>query len=103
MGKAIAGSSINIVDDPLMPRRPGSRIFDGEGLGSKKLNLVSGGILQTWLLDCATARELELASNGRASRSGSGTSPSTTNCYVEAGDQSVEDMIGSVNDGLYLT
>lgn len=103
MGKQIMAAGINIVDDPHMVRRSGSKIFDGEGVANEKLELVRDGVLQTWLLDSATARELELQTNGRASRSGSGTNPSTTNCYMEAGEQSMEEMIASIKEGLYLT
>ncbi len=103
MGEQVAPDHITILDDPVMVRRQGSRVFDGEGIASSKLTLVENGKLQTWLLDCATARELELKSNGRAFRGGSGTSPSTTNCYMMAGSQSPEDMIASIDQGLYLT
>lgn len=103
MDKQITKNSINIIDDPHMVRKSGSKIFDGEGVSNQKLNLVEDGILQTWLLDSATARELNLSTNGRATRSGSSTSPSTTNCYMEAGEQSAEDMIASIKEGLYLT
>jgi len=103
MGKQITKASVNIVDDPHMVRKSGSKIFDGEGVANEKLNLVENGILQTWLLDSATARELGLETNGRANRGGSGTHPSTTNCYMEAGEQSPEDMISSIKEGLYLT
>lgn len=103
MGKQITKSSINIIDDPHMIRKSGSKIFDGEGVANEKLNLVENGVLQTWLLDSATARELNLQTNGRASRGASGTMPGTTNCYMEAGEQTFEEMIGSIKEGLYLT
>ncbi len=103
MGKQITKSSINIFDDPHMKRRSGSKVFDGEGVANEKLNLVEDGILQTWLLDSATARELGLKTNGRASRGNSGTMPGTTNCYMQAGKQSFEEMISSIKEGLYLT
>ena len=103
MDDQVASRGINIIDDPLMVRRGASRPFDGEGVASDRLNLVEDGMLQTWILDSATARELGLSTNGRASRSGSGTSPSTTNCYMEAGRQSPEEMISNVEQGLYLT
>lgn len=103
MGQQIASSGIRIMDNPHMVRKSGSRIFDGEGVANAPLELVKDGILQCWLLDSATARELELQTNGRASRSGSGTRPSTTNCYMEAGEQSLEDMIALIGQGLYLT
>ena len=103
MHEQIATSNITIVDDPHMIRKGGSKIFDGEGVKNEKLVLVENGILKHWLLDCATARELELETNGRASRGVSGTSPSTTNCYMQAGDQSPQELIGSIKNGLYLT
>ncbi len=103
MDKQIMDKSISIVDDPHMVRKSGSSVFDGEGVLNEKLKLVEDGILQTWLLDSATARELGLQTNGRATRGASGTHPSTTNCYMEAGEQSVEDMIASIKDGFFLT
>jgi len=103
MGKQVAAKGINIIDDPHMVRRSGSRVFDGEGARSGKLNIVENGKLQTWLLDSATARELGLSPNGRAGRGGSGTSPSTSNLYMEPGEQSFEDMISSIKEGFYVT
>jgi PmbA protein len=103
MGKQVAAGKIRIIDDPLMVRKPGSKLFDGEGVTCQKLVMVEDGILQDWFLDCATARELDLETNGRASRSGSGTSPSTTNCYMEPGTKTPEEMISQISQGLYLT
>ncbi|MEM9330123.1 MAG: TldD/PmbA family protein [Pseudomonadota bacterium] len=103
MNEAIAMPGIHVIDDPLMVRKAGSRAFDGEGVASKKMNLVEDGVLQTWLLDSATARELGLQTNGRASRSGSGTSPSTTNCYMAPGAHAPEALIAEIEHGLYLT
>jgi PmbA protein len=103
MGRQVANPAINVIDDPLRVRGLGSRPFDGEGANCEPMKLVENGILQQWLLDWATARELGLESNGRAARSGSGTSPSTTNCHIEPGAQSPAEMIASVKQGLFLT
>ena len=103
MDQQITSTNINIIDDPHMVRKSGSSIFDDEGVRNEKLTLVENGILKTWLLNSATARELKLETNGRAKRGVSGTSPSTTNCYIEAGEQSVEEMIASIKQGLFLT
>jgi len=103
MGEQITTAGINIVDDPHMVRKPGSRVFDGEGTGSGKLTIVEDGVLRTWLLDSATARELGLSPNGRAGRGGTGTSPSTSNLYMEAGNTSFDDMIGAIENGFYVT
>ena len=103
MGKSITGDNITIVDDPLIKRGAASRPFDGEGMACDAMNFVENGILQEWVLDGATARELNLKSNGRSARSGSGTSPSSTNCYMQAGKDSAEAMISDIKSGLYLT
>jgi PmbA protein len=103
MGRQIANDAITIVDDPLRPRSAGTRPFDGEGMACQRLDLVSAGVLQTWLLDGATGRELELESNARASRSGSGTTPSPTNAWIEPGERSIEELAREIGTGLYVT
>ncbi|MFZ1814658.1 MAG: TldD/PmbA family protein [Rhizobiaceae bacterium] len=103
MGKAVANPRITLICDPLRQRGLASRPFDGEGMGHSAMRFVEKGILKDWVLDWATARELGLRSNGRATRSGSGTSPATTNLHLEPGTASLEDMIASIDKGLYLT
>lgn len=103
MGELVANARINIIDDPHMARRAGSKPFDGEGVATHRQVLVENGVLKTWLLDSATARELGLSTNGCAGRGGAGTSPTTSNCFMEAGEQSPEEMIAGIEDGLYLT
>jgi len=103
MGKAVANSPVTVVDDPLRSRGVASRPFDGEGLQCGALTFIENGVLNDWVLDGASARELGLKSNARAARSGSGTSPSATNCYMQPGDQSAEALISQVSNGLYLT
>src|SRR5690606_10389059 len=66
---------IRISDDPLRPRGLGSVPFDGEGVEVEPFDLVGDGMLLSWLLDSASARELGFVTNGRATRGGSGTHP----------------------------
>jgi len=49
---------VSIVDDPLIPRAPGSRPFDGEGLASRRTQVVDAGMLKTFLCDWYSARKL---------------------------------------------
>jgi PmbA protein len=103
-GKRIFAPGITIIDNPLLPRRPGSRPFDGEGLVSSALDIVSDGVLQEWLLDLRSARQLGLASNGRAARGlASPPSPTTTNLILTPGTISPRDLLKSINHGLYVT
>lgn len=103
MHQLVANPAITVIDDPLRPRGLGSHPFDGEGMPSAPLEIVTQGHLNCWLLDWAAARELGLESNGRASRGGAGTSPSPSNCHIEAGSTSVDDMIAGLEKGLLLT
>jgi len=103
-GESIASDIINIVDDPLIPRGPGSRPFDGDGLSSRKNVVVENGVLKTYLLDTYSARKLDRESTGNASR-GIGSSPSVapSNLHLLPGEQSPEDIIKEVKSGLYVT
>lgn len=99
----IASDLVTIVDDPLIPRAPGSRAFDGEGLPSRENLVVEAGVLKTFLLDCYSARKLNRASTASAARSGGSIGPSTTNFILRAGGMSRDDIVGSVERGLYVT
>ena len=71
MGAKLFADGIRIIDDPLRKRGLRSQPFDGEGVAGKKLALVDDGVLRSWLLDSATARELGLVTTGHAHRGGS--------------------------------
>lgn len=104
MGQQIMSASITIEDDPLRPRGLRSAGFDGEGVATEKLTPIDKGVLQNWWLDSASARQLELETNGRAARGiGGPPGPSATNLYMLAGDDSVETMLKNIGTGLYVT
>jgi PmbA protein len=100
----VASELVTIVDDPLIPRAPGSRAFDGEGLLSRKNVVVDAGMLESYLLDSYSARKLEMKSTASASRGASGgVGASTSNFILQRGNSTVDDLIGSTKRGLYVT
>ncbi len=104
MEKAVFPEAITIIDDPLRKRGLRSTVFDGEGLGALPLTVVEQGILRHWLLDVATAKQLNLSSNGRAGRGiGSPPAPTTTNLYMAAGETSPQDLLRDMGSGFYVT
>ena len=104
MGAKLFADGIRIIDDPLRKRGLRSHPFDGEGVGCKRLALVEDGVLRSWLLDSATARELGLATTGNAQRGGSSaTSPGSSNMHLEPGSQSPEALVADIADGFYVT
>jgi PmbA protein len=104
LGQQIFAKGIRIIDDPLRKRGQRSRPFDGEGVAGRKLALVDDGVLMTWLLDSATARELGRQTTGHASRGvSSSPSPGATNLYLEAGTLSPDELIADIEQGFYVT
>jgi PmbA protein len=104
VGTRVASDLVDIVDDPLLPRAPGSRAFDGEGLLSRRNVVVESGMLKTYLMDSYSARKLDLQSTGSAARSPSGgISPSSSNLILKASSQSRDELIVDTKHGLYVT
>src|SRR5271170_40113 len=104
LGERIFAPGIDIVDDPLRRRGQRSRAFDAEGVATAKLKLVEDGVLKTWLLDCATARELDLKTTGHAQRgAASAPSPGPSNLYLAPGAQSPDALIAEIKDGFFVT
>jgi PmbA protein len=104
LGQKLFGDAIRIVDDPLRRRGLRSRPFDAEGVAGAKLTLVEQGVLRTWILDSATARELGMKTTGHAQRGVSSVpSPASTNLYLEAGKVSRANLIADIADGFYIT
>ncbi|HKS62605.1 MAG TPA: TldD/PmbA family protein [Xanthobacteraceae bacterium] len=104
MGERLFPKGTRIVDDPLRPRGLRSHPFDGEGVAGRELAVIDDGVLTSWFLDSATARELSLTTTGHASRGvSSSPSPSPTNLHLAAGRASPQELIGAIKDGFYVT
>jgi len=104
MGQSVFAPGINIIDDPHRVRGLRSKPFDGEGVANSRRALIAEGKLTSWLLDCASARQLGLQTTGHAARgTGGPPSPSATNLYLEAGKLRVKDLIADIKQGFYVT
>jgi PmbA protein len=102
-GSPVASPLIDLVDDPLLPRAPGSRPFDGEGLPARTNVLVAAGTLRTFLCDTYAARKLGRRSTGSAGRGiGGGPHVTTSNLILRAGKSPARD-IERLPRGLYVT
>lgn len=104
MAAALFRDGINIVDDPLIRRGLSSKPFDGEGVATAPLNVVENGILRSWILDTASARQLNLTTTGHARRGTSGPpGPGTSNFYMKPGTITPQDLMADIADGIYVT
>jgi len=103
-GEVVASPLVTIVDDPLRPRAPGSRPFDGDGLPTRKNPVIERGVLCPVLCDVYSARKLGRESTGSAGRGiGGNPGPTTSNLIMQAGTTSRADLLRSTVKGLYVT
>ncbi|MFM9829762.1 MAG: TldD/PmbA family protein [Sphingomonas sp.] len=104
LGTQVFARSVHIRDDPHLPHGLRSRPFDGEGLPVSPVDIVCDGMLETWLLDSASARQLRLEPTGHAAR-GIGGAPgvSSSNLFLAAGHEPPASLIADIEDGIYVT
>ncbi|WP_437993212.1 TldD/PmbA family protein [Sorangium sp. So ce145] len=103
-GTRIASDLITVVDDPLIPRAPGSRPFDGEGLLARRNVVVEQGILKIYLCDSYSGRKLKRPPTASASRgAGGGVGPSTSNFLLQPTSTPAAEIVRSTPRGLYVT
>lgn len=104
LGKPVLPAGLSLVEDPHRVRIGSSRPFDGEGLATKRREIVADGVLTGWVLDLATGRKLGMASTANASRGTSAPpSPSTTNIDLTQGVVTRDDLLKQMGTGLLVT
>lgn len=104
IGENVASELLTIVDDPFLEGGFASRGFDGEGMSTSKKNIIDKGILTTYLHSIKTAKKFNVNPTGNSTR-GSYKSPlsiAPSNFYIESGDQSLEEIISSIENGIYV-
>jgi TldD protein len=103
LGKRVASDVCTIVDDGTLPGRRGSLNMDDEGTPTGRTMLIDKGILRGYITDKLNARLMGIAltGNGRRESYQSIVLPRMTNTFMLAGQSNPEDIIKSVNKGLY--
>src|SRR6185503_13460595 len=88
---------------PLRPRGLRSRPFDGEGVRVSRQELVSNGVLNSWVAESASARQLGIEPTGHAAR-GVGGAPgaSPSNLYLAAGQRSREELLAAFPEAVLI-
>lgn len=101
-GAQICAEGVTLLDDPT-DADAGAFPFDGEGVSSRRVTLVDGGVASGLLYDSPTARADGVPSNGHSLLQPNSAGPFATHLVLEPGDASVEDLIGGVERGLLVT
>lgn len=105
LGERVFAEGFALIEDPLRPQGLASRSFDGEGLACSDRAIIDDGVLTTWLLNAASARQLGLSPTGHASL-GHGGPPgvTTSNLTVRPqGEDGLEGLMRQAGRGLVIT
>jgi PmbA protein len=104
LGKQVFAKGIVISDDPHRRRGLGSSPFDDEGVANVRMALIDDGVLTTWLLNSASARQLGLSTTGHASRGLAGPpGVSPSNLTLEPGERDQAGLMADAGKGLLIT
>ncbi len=104
LGRRLFAESVTITDDPHRVRGLGSTPFDDEGVANRAMALIDEGVLTTWLLNTASARQLGLETTGHASRGLAGPpGVGTSNLTVQPGARDLAGLMADAKDGLLIT
>jgi TldD protein len=103
VGEQVAASCCTVVDDGTLPGRRGSLNMDDEGTPSQNTVLIENGILKGYMQDKHNARLMKVDSTGNGRRESYAhlPMPRMTNTYMLAGEHDPQEIIASVDRGLY--
>jgi TldD protein len=103
IGERVAAPGVTVVDDGTIPGRRGSLAVDDEGNSTQQTVLIENGILRTYMQDMLNARLMKVTptGNGRRESYAHIPMPRMTNTYMLNGDKHPDEIIQSVEKGLY--
>jgi TldD protein len=103
LGEKVAADCVTVVDDGTIEKRRGSLTVDDEGTATQQNVLIENGVLRTYLQDKLNARLMNTppTGNGRRESFAHLPMPRMTNTFMLAGEYPAEEIIASVDSGLY--
>ena len=103
LGEKIASSKVTAIDDGTIPNAWGSVNIDDEGTPARKNVLIENGVLKSYMIDKFNGRRMGMASTGNARRQSYAYTPTSrmTNTYIAPGEDRNEEIIASMEYGLY--
>jgi TldD protein len=104
LGKKVAADIVTMVDDGTLPNHRGTTNFDDEGTQMKRNVLIRDGVLESYLTDILSAKQLGMqrTGNGRRQSFRHIPIPRMTNTFIDKGRDSPGDILASTKKGLYV-
>lgn len=93
LGQAIGSPVLTLVDDPLVPKGFGSRLFDGEGIAAKRMPVIEAGVLRSYYIDTYYGKKLQMAP----------TTAGPSNLVWTLGDKDQAALLAAMKDGILVT
>ena len=93
IGQPLGSPLFDVVDDPLIPRAFGSRLWDNEGLAAKRMPVFEKGVLRNYYLDTYYAKKLKLAP----------TTGGPSNATWTLGPKAQAEILKDVGEGILVT
>ena len=93
LNEKVVSEKLTLTDDPFIVSGRGSRLFDNEGLATKKRAVFEKGVLKTYYIDTYYGKKLQM----------NPTSGSTTNLVFETGEKNLQGLVGAVKRGILVT
>jgi TldD protein len=103
MGQKIASSCVTALDDGTIPNAWGSENIDDEGMPTQKTVLIQDGILKSYMVDRMGSLKTGYARTGSGRRQNYKFAPASRmrNTYIANGKDKFDDMIASIDNGIY--
>jgi TldD protein len=104
LGKKVASSIFTMVDDGTLRNHRGTTNFDDEGTPMKRNVLIRNGVLENYMTDILSAKQLKMerTGNGRRETFRHIPIPRMTNTFIDKGDSNPEDIIASTKKGIFV-
>ena len=103
LGQQIGSPKVTAYDDGTIPGAWGSLNMNDEGEAPQRIKLLDKGVLTSYMIDKLGSRRMNMPSTGSGRRESYSFAPTSrmTNTFIAAGQDRNEDIIASVEDGLY--
>jgi TldD protein len=104
LGQKVANPVFTMVDDGSLPNFRGTTNFDDEGTQMKRNVLIKKGVLEKFMTDILSAKQLKMerTGNGRRESFRNIPIPRMTNTFIDTGQDKPEDILASTKSGIYV-
>ena len=92
LGQKIGSEKLTITDDPFIEAGIGSRLYDGDGMATKRRVMIDKGVLKSYYIDWYYGRKLDMEP----------TTGGSTNLVFEYGDKSLDELVKGMKKGILI-